>query len=254
MHYYTRSGEKAYTVIGKNGIERDTNIGDARKLNLLPSVTTILAVLDKPQLNKWSREKVLEAVIEVGDIGDYHGGREEWEKEVWSVYKQKTTVYSTKGSEVHQKLEGYFKTGELEVEDEELLLPAIEVVQSLGYNIAEAEPSFASEAGYGGQIDLILHPDADEKPVAIIDFKTRQGEKLDKRSIYDSYLMQISAYRYAVEPDADCYNLLISQTHPGVTYLHKYEEEELERGLQQFLTLLEYWKLVNNYQSEFTNE
>lgn len=252
-HFYGRDGSCQYRIVGKNGKERDTNLSDARKLNLLPSVTTIIGQLDKPQLNKWTREQVLKAVVQVGDFNEYHGTKEEWEKEVWKRYKENTEVYSIKGTEVHDKLEKFFKTGELAGEDEELLWPVIETVQSLGYEVAEAEPSFASEAGYGGKIDLILHPTElqTDKKCAIIDFKTRQGSKLDKNSIYDSYLMQIAAYRYAMDFDADCYILLISVTDPEVVYLHKFTEEELDRGLQQFLILLDYWKISNKYDSSF---
>ena len=44
-HWYTRGGEPAYTVTGKNGKERNTTLRDARTMNLVPSVTTVLKVL-----------------------------------------------------------------------------------------------------------------------------------------------------------------------------------------------------------------
>jgi len=251
-HYYKQDGSPLYTLVGKNGKERDTNLGDARKLKLVPSVTTILSVLDKPQLNKWQREKVLECVHLVPDYNEYHGTKEEWEAEVWKLYKERTSIYSIRGSEVHSKLERFYKTGVVHPEDEEQLSETIRLVKTLGYHQAEAEANFADPEGYGGQIDLVLHPDGlDDKPGAIIDFKTRQGDKLDKRSIYDSYLMQIAAYRNALPFEADCYNILISVTHPDVAYLHKYTEEELQRGLEQFECLLQYWKLSNNYDGSF---
>src|SRR5690349_12080652 len=38
-HWYTRSGEPMYTVTAKDGSQRKTDLRDARKLGLVPSVT-----------------------------------------------------------------------------------------------------------------------------------------------------------------------------------------------------------------------
>ena len=43
-HWYTRSGEPMYTVKANNGQQRNTTLRDARKYDLVPSVTTIINV------------------------------------------------------------------------------------------------------------------------------------------------------------------------------------------------------------------
>ena len=51
-HWYKQDGSPCYEVPyadPKKGM-RSTTIRDARKLNLVPSVTTILQVMDKPGL------------------------------------------------------------------------------------------------------------------------------------------------------------------------------------------------------------
>ena len=58
-HWYTRDGVPRYTVIGKNGKERNTTLRDARTENLVPSVTTVLNVMAKPALIPWLQEPVL---------------------------------------------------------------------------------------------------------------------------------------------------------------------------------------------------
>ena len=58
-HWYTRSGESAYTVIGKNGKERNTTLRDAREHSLVPSVTTILKCASSPGLEAWKQTQVL---------------------------------------------------------------------------------------------------------------------------------------------------------------------------------------------------
>ena len=47
-HWYNKTGEAAYTIVGSNGKERNTNLRDARKHGYVPSVTTILGVAAKP--------------------------------------------------------------------------------------------------------------------------------------------------------------------------------------------------------------
>ena len=53
-HWYTKDGVPAYTVIGKNGKERNTNLRDAREHSLVPSVTTIINVAAKHGLDRKS--------------------------------------------------------------------------------------------------------------------------------------------------------------------------------------------------------
>ena len=51
-HWYTATGEPRHTMPKANGDgERNTTISDARKLKLYPSVTSILSLFAKPQLN-----------------------------------------------------------------------------------------------------------------------------------------------------------------------------------------------------------
>jgi hypothetical protein len=53
-HWYSLDGKPCHTVPNKDGDgTRTTTLRDARKLQLLPSVTTIIGILDKPQLTKW---------------------------------------------------------------------------------------------------------------------------------------------------------------------------------------------------------
>ena len=58
-HWYDRDGKPAYTVIGKNGKERNTTLRDAREKDLVTSVTTILKVAAAPGLERWKQEQVL---------------------------------------------------------------------------------------------------------------------------------------------------------------------------------------------------
>jgi hypothetical protein len=62
-HWYQKDGTPAYTIVGKNGKERATTLRDARTLELVPSVTTILSVLAKPGLENWKQNQILMAAL-----------------------------------------------------------------------------------------------------------------------------------------------------------------------------------------------
>ena len=58
-HWYEMDGTPRYRIVGKNGKERNTTLADARKLDLLPSVTTIMKEAAKPGLERWKGDQLL---------------------------------------------------------------------------------------------------------------------------------------------------------------------------------------------------
>ena len=62
-HWYTRTGAPMYTVKANNGQQRNTTLRDARKYDLVPSVTTILNVAAKPGLEAWKQQQILLAAL-----------------------------------------------------------------------------------------------------------------------------------------------------------------------------------------------
>lgn len=239
-HWYEKgTGEPRYTVKGANGRERDTTLSDAKKLKLLPSCTTIIGQLDKYWLNKWKIEQAVEFSHRYRDINDL----ETYKERVLRDFEIHGMQYSQRGTEIHDALEVYFKENKIVSEDESWIIPAIEKIQSLDFDLYEAEPSFASAEGYGGKIDLILR----NSKTAIMDFKSKNKDELSDKLIGWDYIMQLAAYREAIDPTAECYNLLISTTKPGTVHLYKHKEEDLQQGMKMFRSLLQYWKVANNY-------
>ena len=73
-HFYTKEGVAAHTQptaskTAKNP-NRATTIKDARKLKLLPSVTSILKLIHNEMLQRWKYRKVVEACFNRPAIGD----------------------------------------------------------------------------------------------------------------------------------------------------------------------------------------
>src|SRR5512143_2307474 len=59
-HWYQPDGEPLHSVPSAKGELRPTTLRDARKLGLLPSVTNVLGVINKPELVEW---KMTQAVL-----------------------------------------------------------------------------------------------------------------------------------------------------------------------------------------------
>ena len=64
-HWYTQEGEPMYTIVGANGKERNTTLRDAKKDNLVPSVTTVLSLVAKPGLENWKINQALNSALTV---------------------------------------------------------------------------------------------------------------------------------------------------------------------------------------------
>ena len=62
-HWYTKDGEPMYTIVGANGVERNTTLRDARSLGLVPSVTTVIGLVAKPFLENWKIDQALKSAI-----------------------------------------------------------------------------------------------------------------------------------------------------------------------------------------------
>ena len=63
VHWYRKDGAPQYTVKAKDGSDRPTTLRDARKMSLVPSVTTILKIAAKPGLEAWKQEQMLLAAL-----------------------------------------------------------------------------------------------------------------------------------------------------------------------------------------------
>jgi len=247
-HWYLQNGMPFYTIQRSDGTGiRDVTLRDAKKVQALYSTTYIINQLSKPQLEKWKIKQILDVCFD----HTAYDSREEWEEKVWKLYREKTEVYSTQGMLIHNQLETYYLAGIIAPDAEDIVYPVIELIEKsfkhhkiLKYR---AEESFANKKGYGGKIDLIIET---EDGIIILDFKTKQGDKLEKQ-LYNDYSMQLAAYSDTFKNVLFCGNVLISVTHPGINHIHVWSDETIQKSNQMFNHLLEYCKLVNNYDPAF---
>lgn len=233
-HWYTQTGEPAYRIIGKNGVERNTRLTDARERGLVPSVTTITGLLAKPGLNNWLQQQVLLAAL---TLPRAEGESEEnWLQRVMSDAKSTGREAADRGTRLHGVLEEYYQGKNLVFPDfVHNVNTALE--SHFGTNhVWEAERSFAF-GGYGGKVDLI-------SANIVVDFKSKEGD-LSKITPYHEQIMQLSAYRQGLGlPTARCANIYFTEN--GDVRLIEHSEQDLADAWECFQYLLAYYKKKNN--------
>lgn len=244
LHWYNKDGSPQYTVKAKDGSDRPATLRDARKLGLVPSVTTIIRTAASPGLEAWKLQQMMLAAMTLPRAPEEP--EEVYIQRVIADSKEQGRKAAERGTEVHTALEGYFETGVLTAQygDYQSGVEA-EVIKAFGDRHWAVEKSFAHEAGFGGKIDLHTR----DNEGVVIDFKTKEftQETADKVQGYDEHLMQLAAYRMGLNlPLARCANVFVSVTEPGLVKIHEWTPEDLERGWKMFEALLKYWYAKSN--------
>lgn len=246
-HWYTKDGEPAYTIIGKNGKERNTTLRDARKEGLLPSVTTIIKLAAAPGLEQWKQRQVLLSALTLPKIDGE--SEDSYIARIMADSKEQGRKAAELGTKIHGAIESSFMDGTFNPEYSEHVMAAQEEVRRTFGNINwGAEKSFGSVLGYGGKIDLSSMDDLG----VVIDFKTKEFTADKLPECYDEHIMQLGAYREGIgRPLARCANVFISTSVPGLAHTVEHEGADLYDGFQMFKSLLRFWKLKTGYHSEF---
>jgi hypothetical protein len=231
-HWYKPDGSPMYSIIGTNGKERDTDLRDARKLGLVPSVTTILKVAAAPALDIWKQQQLLKAVAEVPRLDEEP--EKEWFNRIVKTSKEAGDKHMDRGTSMHNEIEDYFNKRQREYPDfaKETYFA---VVKEFGSQKWVTEKSFAFD-GFGGKVDLHAED-------IVIDFKTKEVVD-DKTVCYDEQLMQLAAYRIGLElPDALCANVFVDLQ--GNVKIIKHDESDIQKAWLMFSHLLAFYRVKN---------
>lgn len=229
-HWYTKEAQPLHTVIGKNGKERNTTLRDARKLGLLPSVTTILKTLAAPQLTRWLVENAIVAAL----TATQQEGEDLQEFAV-RVARESGDVASQAadfGTRFHAMMEDLLN-GYTQVVVADDLVPYIPFAKKwIEENVAEvisAEQCVVGE-GFAGTADLFcVTPEGDK---VLFDFKTKQLKRKDdgswqKPQAYDNWTYQLAAYGSVLGADRVA-NVVVNSREPGdfITIFHSPDKRE----------------------------
>lgn len=252
-HYYTRTGESAHEVpmASDPGKMRPTTIRDARKLNLLPSVTTILKEIAKPFLVSWQLEQAIRAALAnptrlEGETEDAHILR--IEREGFKIVDEA----GKRGTLIHEAIEKFICYDELTSDPviRPLIMPYVtwhrDNVEAVYYT---EKVCIHRELGFAGRMDLKARLKG--RGDAILDYKSRKhGGSDGKLAIYDENGIQLASYREADgvdNPKAEkCITVIIASDTPDVC-IHEWPASDVERFFEAFKSLLSYWQLMKKY-------
>jgi len=248
-HFYKHNGSPAYTIIGSNGKERPTTLRDARKLGLVPSVTTILKESAKPGLDNWKIDQAILSALTLPRLN------EEPEVAYLSRIKADAKEQAKKAAERGTLIHAYVQKGfegkyepvrqtMIDLEEERLKFyesARRKLIEECSLCNWICEKSFATER-YGGKCDL--HTDE-----YLIDIKTTDKD-LATIKTWDEHAMQLAAYDYGLDWDVP-----LRHRKCGILYIHKdtaesrllwIESKELEKGWKMFEALLSYYYAKTN--------
>ena len=228
------------------------NLRQARAQNLLPSVTTILDILDKPGLNRWKMMVGPEEAERVGAETSAEGARIHDLISQWIiVYMNKEYVrpLETPGDdwEVAAEQAGIFE------EDFYMLQPTLEWLQE---NVSREHPvmseiSLTHPMGYAGTIDIACN-DKDGNRM-LIDMKTRDIKTAPKRvERYFEYGIQLGGYESLLDPakeDEHRWVSLIINRDPAkpMCVPQEWNTPDKARARRAFAALVAAWQAIKNY-------
>jgi hypothetical protein len=263
-HWYYSDGRPCYEVPKADGKSmRKATLADARKLNLLPGVSTILKVLHKEALVAWRIEQAVLAILTTPRIGvagaDGKPRKEtddEFTKRVLStdrVQDEESQKARDRGTEIHDAIEEMINGKPASPAIIPWIEPAVKAVTGCGEAIATE--SNVVGRGYGGRVDLIQA--AKDGFITVWDYKTtKKLPDPERGGAWSEHKLQLSAYAKAIEDKyfktqgimrpIKCVNLYISTVDQGKFAICEHDDWKgtFDNG---FMPLVAHWNWSTGY-------
>jgi hypothetical protein len=225
---------------------RPTTLRDARKLGLLPSVTNVLGVINKPELVEW---KMTQAVLAALTLPRINGeGEDQFARRVVEDAQSRGRSAADFGSAFHAGAEEVAKT--LEVDPAGPYVAWLNLhrdwFQASCVRVLWTERVLVNASfGYAGTADLLVEHQA--HGLTLVDYKT-QGVKPGRTARpYGSWCQQLAAYRRAIGEPMTCMSVIVNSTEPSAMVEHVWSERELEAGWECFQAALVIWRNEKGY-------
>lgn len=246
-HWYQRDGQPLHTVLSGKGEPRPTTLRDARKLDLLPSVTNILGVIAKPELTAWLQEQAVMAALTLPRIA---GETEDaFAKRVVEDSMTTRDGAADFGTAFHHGAEHIAKT--LEVDPADLLSAWLNRYRDWWQeNVVTCrwteQRVVSNQFGYAGTADLLIEHKV--HGLCLVDLKTMKINPKYKMKPYSTWAYQLAAYRKALGIEARCINLIINSVVAETPIEHVWGEAEMDAGLRAFMAARELWVIEKGYE------
>ena len=264
-HWYAADGSAHHTVPVKSkpGTYRPTTLRDAKELRLYPSVTTILGMFAKPQLEDWKFRQITDAAHASPPTAsettqEYHDRiLERAYRQVQDAADAGTLIHkgaelALSGLEYNQDAPVFLPSLNASFPLKTFIEPICRFVSDEEINVTGNELRLVNQAeGYAGTTDVAMRS---KRGLGILDFKTRRTRAGKPCEAYDEQPTQIAAYHVAhyhsvPEPDshvAGC-NLYVSTTEPGRVAAVWYDGAKLAEEWRVLKNAAEIWRIRKGY-------
>lgn len=250
-HWYKNAtGLPCYEVPKVAGGMRDTTLRDARKMGLVPSVTTVLQVVAKPALTNWMVDQGIMAALtlprEAGEPDDA------FVKRVKADSKAQAIAAAEEGNRIHDAIEQHYLGRYVPDQYQPHVAAVAAKIAGMFPDITDwiPESSFAHPDGYGGKVDL-----HSPSTGIVCDWKSKDGDLSGgKKLAYDQH-WQLAAYQHGLGLRQNiCANVFVSRTHPGSVAAQIWDVNAVAYGLEHFRLALALWQHEKQFDSSFTKE
>ena len=240
-------------ITGKNGKVRKPNIADAVKLGLLPSVTSVQAVMAKPALVRWMQGQAIMAALTLPKVAGESD--EAYIDRILDDAEALKEAACETGKDFHTAAEGYWKAGIVKHDD-----PAIQMFLAglVAWRISMdarypgltwyAECPYINDAlGIAGTPDIVgIGADV----IIVGDYKTMDLSKVKGcPKPYDSHGMQMACGLTTLEPAKTVrlgVNLFVDRV-TGEIRCYEWTDDEISEYWAMFKTVVQLWKQVNKW-------
>ena len=248
-HWYNTAGESCHTQPTKKGAKnptRATTITDAKKLGLLPSVSSILKQAANPALDRWKANQIIKACFACPPIGEED--IDTYARHILEKADKERDEAAELGTAIHAALEAVLldPLASYDPSLAQYVQPARQKLIELGIDVVGREVRTVSELGYAGTTDVAFTHGIF---CGILDFKSTKTTPEEPVLVKQGHAAQIAAYHVAywskspqINNNTKGYNVYISTTEPGRIDVVEYDASTLRREFAYFLNCFGIWK------------
>jgi hypothetical protein len=263
-HWYARDGTSVHTVPcvsprNRTRTERPTTLADARKLNLLPSVTTIARLFPADGLQNWKQEQIIMSALTTPRMpGDTD---ESFVKEVIRCAQEQASKAAEVGTRRHMLCErwnkawfGGWENGSISMDgvepgDVQFCEPYYQWFRDNVKSVLRSEFIVINQVlGYGGKVDLECVLNDGRR--CIVDLKNRA-----KPAVYDSDCIQLAGYAEAMRDQPAqagtselpyCISVVLGTKEPSIL-VREWDINEQIHAYESFALCHELWVRSKDY-------
>lgn len=226
----------------------EATLTEARASHYYPSVTSILDVINKPKVEIWKQNIIIDEAMRLNPIFAEHE-IDEFKETVRYRAGIKFAEAAELGTKWHTLLINHL----LGIDDApdiptETFHEIDEKLKDLKIHLEQHDIPFVNKMdGYAGTIDAIGRRISGEYNVPVVlDWKTQATNGKSPR-YYETWPMQLAAYANAETPDfnTEIWNVVLSTTNPGKVWFKRWDDRYA--WLDAFDSARQLWCIVNNY-------